>query len=209
MVSWHPKRSKHVTVLPSLHNNANITESSKPEIVEFYNNTKACVNALDQKVRHYSTYRKTYRQPLTVFYNILDISANNAYILCQMRPPVAGKDGSSRARFKFLCVLGDELIKPNMQLRAQYPKGLNLPTTNAIRAFSIQITNQKIQRLDEHLKRDAAVFAQEGKIEKLVNNAANAKNMLAKNIQRNLLRVMIVLDLVKIKGFKNYLDIFG
>ena len=37
-----------------------------------------------------------------------------------------------------------------MQLRAQYRKGLNLPTTNAIKAFGIQITNQKTQRLDEH-----------------------------------------------------------
>ena len=54
-----------------------------------------------------------------------------------MRPPVADKNVSCRARFKFLCVFGEELIKPNMQLRVQYPNGLNLPTTNAIKAFDI------------------------------------------------------------------------
>ena len=31
-----------------------------------------------------------------------------------MLPPVADKNGSSRARLKFLCVFGEELIKPNM-----------------------------------------------------------------------------------------------
>ena len=46
-----------------------------------------------------------------------------------------------------------------MQLRAQYPNGLKLPTTNAIKAFGIQITNQKIQRLDEpHQKRHCQLF---------------------------------------------------
>ena len=47
MVSWHPKRSKFVLLLLSLHHNNNIAESDKPEIVEFYNKTKAGVDALD------------------------------------------------------------------------------------------------------------------------------------------------------------------
>ena len=71
MVSWHPKRSKFVLLLSSLHHNSNIAESAKPEIVEFYNKTKAGVDALYQKVRH--------RSSLAVFYIILDISAYNAY----------------------------------------------------------------------------------------------------------------------------------
>ena len=40
MVSWYPKRSKFVLLLSSLHNNSNIVESGKPEIVEFYNKLK-------------------------------------------------------------------------------------------------------------------------------------------------------------------------
>ena len=61
MLLGHPKRSKFVLLLSSLHQNSNIVESGKPEIVEFYNKAKAAVDALDQKVRHYTTYRKTYR----------------------------------------------------------------------------------------------------------------------------------------------------
>ena len=56
MVSWHPKRSKFVLLVSFLHHNSNIDESGKPEIVEFYNKTKAGVDALDKKVRHYTTY---------------------------------------------------------------------------------------------------------------------------------------------------------
>ena len=65
MVLWHSKHSKHVLLFLPLNQNATITEKCKPEIVEFYNETKAGVDALDQNVRHYSIYRKTY-----VFYNI-------------------------------------------------------------------------------------------------------------------------------------------
>ena len=105
LASWHPNPSKHVPILSSLHHSTNIAESGKPEIAEFYNKTKTGVDTLDQKVRHYSTYHKTYRWPLAVFYNIFDISAYNSYILYKVRPLVAGKDGSSLSCFKFLAYL--------------------------------------------------------------------------------------------------------
>ena len=108
MVSWHPKRSKFVLLLSSLHHNSNIVQSGKPEIVEFYNKTKGGVDALDQKVRHYTTCRKTHPWPLAVFYNILDISAYSAYVSLNIRAPAQGIDHSSRACFKFLCSLGEQ-----------------------------------------------------------------------------------------------------
>ena len=79
----------------------------------------------------------------------MDTSPDNVYVLYQMRPSVADKDGSSRAPFKFLCVFGEELIKLNMQLRAQNPNSFNLPTTNTVKDFGIQIANQKTQMLVE------------------------------------------------------------
>ena len=45
-----PKRNKHVLLLSTAHQYDKICESGKPEIVEFYNKTKAGVDALDQKV---------------------------------------------------------------------------------------------------------------------------------------------------------------
>ena len=58
-------------------------------------------------------------------------------------------DNSSHARFKFLCSLGEQLLKPNMLLRACYPNGLNLPTKNALKVFGVVVLNQKIQKRDE------------------------------------------------------------
>ena len=40
-----------------MHHDDKIGDSGKPEIVEFYNKTKAGVDALDQKVRHYTTLK--------------------------------------------------------------------------------------------------------------------------------------------------------
>ena len=90
----------------------------------------------------------------------MDISAYNAYVLYKMQPPVRGKDSSSRALFKFLCALGEELTKPNTQLIAQYPKGLSLTTMDTIKVFVIHITNQKIQRLDEPAQKNHNILSQ-------------------------------------------------
>ena len=84
-----------------------------------------------------------------MFYNILDISAYNACVVFNRRPPTQGIDNSSRASFKFLCSLGEQLLKPNMPLGARYPDGLNLRTKNALKVFGVAVASQKIQRRDE------------------------------------------------------------
>ena len=53
---------------------------------------------------------------------------------------------TSRARFRFLCALGEQLIKPSMLNRAQYPNGLNAPTVRALEALSVAICPQKQAR---------------------------------------------------------------
>ena len=78
MCLWVPKQNKLVLLLSNAHQSDKIGESGKPEIVEIYNETKAGVDALDQKVRHYRSYHKTRGWPVVVFYNILDIAAYNA-----------------------------------------------------------------------------------------------------------------------------------
>ena len=75
--------------------------------VEFYFKTKVGVDALDQKVRHYTTYCKTSRWPFAVFYNILDLLIYNALVLYKLgRPVVPGINMTSPARCRFLCALG-------------------------------------------------------------------------------------------------------
>ena len=98
MVSWYPKLAKIVLLLSTMHHDDKIGDSGKPGIVESYNKTEVGVDELDQKVRHYTTYGKTIRWPLAVFYNILDLSAYNAFILYKLRPPVVpGINMTSRA----------------------------------------------------------------------------------------------------------------
>ena len=53
MVSWYLKGARVVLLLSTMHHNDKIGDSIKPEIVEFYNRTKAGVDALDQKVLHF------------------------------------------------------------------------------------------------------------------------------------------------------------
>ena len=74
MVSWKPSKNKYVLLLSTMHHNNNIENNGKPEIINFYNETKAGIDALDQKGCHYTTYRKTRRWPMAVFYNVMDIA---------------------------------------------------------------------------------------------------------------------------------------
>ena len=133
-------------MLSTAHYSDKIGEIEKPETVEFYNETKAGVDALDQKVRHYTTYRKTKRWPMAVFYNILDIAAYNSYVLFKLLPPSAGFNLNHRARYKFLKVLGETMIKPSMVTRSQLATDLNLSTTMAFQAFNLEVKPQGNQR---------------------------------------------------------------
>ena len=91
-----------------------IAQRGKPEIIEFYNQTKAGVDALDQKVRHYSTCRKTKHRPQTIFYNILDIADHNAFFSFKLQSSVQGFNFEQRASYKFLSMVGEALIKANI-----------------------------------------------------------------------------------------------
>ena len=133
-------------MLSTAHYSDKIGEIEKPETVEFYNETKAGVDALDQKVRHYTTYRKTKRWPLAVFYNILDIAAYNSYVLFKLLPSSTGFNLNHRARYKFLKMLGETMIKPSMVTRSKLATDLNLSTTMAFQAFNLEVKPQGNQR---------------------------------------------------------------
>ena len=125
-----------------------IDDGGKTETVEFYNKTKTDVDVWDQNVYHYTTYRETSRWSLTVFLNILDLSEYNAFVSYKLQPLVVpGINMTSQAWFRFFCALGQQLIKPIMLSRAQYPNGLNVPIVQALEAFSVAIGPQKQVRV--------------------------------------------------------------
>ena len=136
-------------------------------MINFYE-TKSGVDALDKNLCHYTTYCKTNRWSIAVFYNILDISAYNAFVLRKLRPPRQVAQTSYRDRFNFLMALGEALIKTNMCNRAEHPNGSNAKTSRAaIEAFSVAVAQQAGARKHQDsegrtlAKERVATFAQE------------------------------------------------
>jgi hypothetical protein len=88
-----------------LHSTTDIGTNHKklPETVQFYNKSKCGVYILDQMARRYSTRAAARRWPVHVFYNILDLTAINAWIIYR------GVTGEKTSRQDFLRQLGEEL----------------------------------------------------------------------------------------------------
>ena len=103
-----------------------------------------------------------------------------------MSPPVADKDGSSCARFTFLCAFSEELVKTNMQF-AQYSNGLNLSMRNTSKAFGIQITNQKIQNHDEPPQKRCCQLCPKSKDRKICGKYSKCKKQACKEHSKELI----------------------
>ena len=54
----------------------------KPKTITYYNATEGGVDTMNQMVRWFTTKRKTQRWSMVIFYNMLDISALNAFFVC-------------------------------------------------------------------------------------------------------------------------------
>ena len=84
IASYCPKKGKMITLLSTMHLDKG-TElpgpEEKPEVITYYNAMKGGVDTMDQMVRWFTTKRKTRRWPMVIFYNTLDISALNAFIV--------------------------------------------------------------------------------------------------------------------------------
>lgn len=111
MVSYVPKTSRSVILVSSMHHDDNIYEATgdlhKPELVTFYNCTKAGVDVCDQLCSTYSVSRRTKRWTLAVFFHFLNVAAHNALVLYKMNTasPMQIK------RRIFLKQLSQELVK--------------------------------------------------------------------------------------------------
>ena len=84
IASYSPKKGKVVTFLSTMHLDKGTKSpgpEKKPEVITYYNATKGGVETMDQMVRWFTTERKTRRWPMVIFYNMLDISALNAFIV--------------------------------------------------------------------------------------------------------------------------------
>ena len=77
MVSYVPKKGKAVIMLNTMHHDKAIDEGSskkKPEVIQYYNGTKAGVDIFDQMIRTYICKPQTKRWPVVMWYNMLDVA---------------------------------------------------------------------------------------------------------------------------------------
>ncbi|XP_018324187.1 piggyBac transposable element-derived protein 4-like [Agrilus planipennis] len=117
LVSYCPKKGKSVILLSSMHFDDTIDVSTgdhkKPEIVTFYNMTKVGVDLVDQLCQKYDVSRNTRRWPLVMFYNLLNISAINAFVIYKANT----RESRQIQRRIFLQNISWELIKPQIERR--------------------------------------------------------------------------------------------
>ncbi|KAL7872276.1 hypothetical protein SRHO_G00072590 [Serrasalmus rhombeus] len=120
LVSYCPKRNKNVLVMSTMHKDASLStrEDMKPQMILDYNSTKGGVDNLDKVTATYSCQRKTAHWPLVLFYNIVDVSAYNAYVLWIEINQQWNASKLYRRRL-FLEELGKALVTPKIQTRAR------------------------------------------------------------------------------------------
>ena len=83
LISYLAKKSKNVVILSSSHSGRNVQndELRKPLAILDYNRSKGGVDTMDENVEEFTVRRKTVRWPLLLFYNIIDVAINNAFIM--------------------------------------------------------------------------------------------------------------------------------
>ncbi|KRZ73173.1 PiggyBac transposable element-derived protein 4 [Trichinella papuae] len=83
VVSNISKKHRMVLVCSTLQKDASLStgEGCKPEMILDYNASKGGVDNMDKMFASYTSQRMTAKWPLVVFYNIIDVSANNGYLL--------------------------------------------------------------------------------------------------------------------------------
>lgn len=124
IVSYVPKKYKFTVLYSTLHHTPDVHEDQqkKPDIIHFYNKTKAGVDALDQLVCNYTCKRKTNRWPVALFCNMLDISAYNSFVLWTKLNPSWNANKKYRRRL-YLLELGYSMIDPHIVRRERLPYG--------------------------------------------------------------------------------------
>lgn len=115
MVVYIPKRYRSVILLSSSHFTKEIDsdtgDAKKPAMIMDYNATKGGVDTMDENVENFTCRRKTCRWPLLLFYNLLDVSGLNAFILMK-------KCGYMKSRAEFIRELSLSMATPHMLSRS-------------------------------------------------------------------------------------------
>ncbi|KAM3934900.1 piggyBac transposable element-derived protein 4-like [Leptodactylus fuscus] len=121
VVSYVPKTNKQVILMSTRHHDVSDREDRKLDIILDYNATKGAVDTLDQAISTYTCKRKTNRWSMILFYNILDVSAYNAFVLWREIDPDWNRNKLHKRRL-FLEELGKSLVRPYIESRKVTPR---------------------------------------------------------------------------------------
>lgn len=117
LLSFVPKKNRAVVLASTMHSSIETDEEKqKPEIICYYNRTKAGVDLLDMKCAVFSSSRRTRRWPLAIFYRILNIASVNTFIAY-----MSYKETPMMTRFDFVKQLAYDLIVPHLKRRLANP----------------------------------------------------------------------------------------
>ena len=97
-------------------------------------------------------------------------------VLFKLRASSTGFNLNYIARYRFLMMLGETMIKPNMVTQSQLSTGLNLSTTMAFQAFNFEGRPQANQRkiANERSRKKGVICAPGRKIENHFRQALSA-----------------------------------
>ncbi|XP_058252363.1 piggyBac transposable element-derived protein 4-like [Hemibagrus wyckioides] len=121
-VSYVPRRGKNVILISTKHREGVVTEGEKkkPEIIMDYNHCKGGVDNLDKVVGTYSCRRRTKWWPQVLFFNMLDITAYNAFVIYTAVDPSWKKAKLYRRRL-YIEELGNSLVSAAILRRNHLP----------------------------------------------------------------------------------------
>lgn len=144
IVSYVPKKNKNVVLLSSSHSGNQVIDDDlrKPELILDYNKSKGGVDTMDENVEEFTCRRKTVRWPLLMFYNIIDITTNNAYILFN-------RNGKKIGKKAFLKQLAFQLAQPYAETRLQRP-GLHNHIKEAARQVGYTVPGNNINAANDN-----------------------------------------------------------
>ena len=182
-MSFVPKKSKSVLLVSTMHHDDKIDDQTgKPDIILYYNQTKAEVDTVDQMCHTYSIKRKTKRWPLAYFMNLLNLNGPNSCITyITWNPQWCQK--LFRKQRQFLEDLGLDVVKPIIESRTMSFVGLTKPIQQAMSdcgitpAASVDYSQDEQGSIKSKRKRCNAIW-----IESLLGSAQSAKKMFVPTI---------------------------
>lgn len=123
---YKSKPKLKVLLLSTKHTSIKLKDNNKrtPETIAYYNETKFGVDVVDQMARKYTVKAASFRWPLQVFFNILDLAAINAWILYKECT------GSKFSRKDFLFQLAEELAGKEKEYQQNIDYNQPSPSTS-------------------------------------------------------------------------------